>query len=106
MTIQVENIGKQENEGQTYFTFSLTLVFPDLGYVKNNGWRYFPSTGTVAAPQRNKGKGIWVPVQWLGGHLYDQVTEDVQKHFVSLGLCEEPWESPDVRKAVFEGRQG
>jgi hypothetical protein len=106
MTTQIENIGKQENGGQTYYTFSLTLVFPNLGYVKTSGWRYFSSTGTLGAPGRNKGNGRWIPIQWLGGHLYDQAVEDVQKHFVSLGLCEEPYETAEQRKAVIEGAKG
>ena len=94
-------------EGQSYFTFSLTLGFPDLGYVKAKGWRYFPSTGTLKVPAKNvgtKAKPRWMPTQWLEGKLYDVVFEYVQNYFISLGLCEEPWESPEVRKAVFEGR--
>ena len=107
MTIQLENIGKQMNEGQTYFTFSLTLAFPELGYVKAKGWRYFPSTGTIGAPAKNvgtKGKPRYVPTQWLEGKVYGVVLEYVQGYFISMGLCGEPWESSEGRKAVFEGR--
>ena len=109
MTIQIENISKQMHEGQTYFAFSLTLAFAELGFVKAKGWRYYPSTGTVGAPAKNvgtKARPRWVPIQWLEGKLYDLVTEYVQGYFISIGLCEEPWESPETRKAIIEGRKG
>lgn len=102
MTIQVESIAKKTNEKQTYFTFTLTLVFEDFGTVQTHGWRYFPSTGSIAAPARKTG-ARYTPTVWLGGFLYEQVEEDVQKYFVRLGLCEEPFESPEQRKETIEG---
>jgi hypothetical protein len=106
MTIQIENISKQMNEGQTWFSFSLTLAFPALGQVKTKGWRYFPSTAGLGAPGVNKGtkkNPHWVTTQWIEGKLYELVCEYVPHYFISHGFCEEPWESPEVRKAVFEG---
>jgi hypothetical protein len=109
MNVQIEDIVMHVNEGQTYFSFSLTLAFPELGSVKTKGWRYYPSTGSLQAPCVNKGskkQPRWMTTQWLGGKLYDIVLDYVPWYFICHGFCEEPFESPEVRKATFEGRQG
>lgn len=98
MKVQIDEIAKKTNgQGGEYFTFSLTLVFEDYGTVKTRGWRYFSSTGTVAAPARKAGER-YTPTVWLQGFLYDDVKEEVPRYFISLGLCEEPWEEPTKRE--------
>lgn len=98
MLTQIENEAKQTKEDICYWTFTLKLVFENFGSVRETGWRYFPSTGTIAAPKRNVGNKRYVPTSWLSGFLYDQVAEDVPRFFISQGLCEEPWELSEKKK--------